>query len=71
MSLHPVFGPWSIIIERLVGDVSKFLVILTLFILTFTFHHVVIYKQGERLMLKFLVFSLYVGSLAEANDSDI
>lgn len=45
LSLHPVFGPWSIIIEELVMDVCKFLVVLMLFIVTFTFHMLVIYKQ--------------------------
>ena len=45
LSLNQMFGPWSIIIARLVIDVFKFLVIMFLFIFAFTLHTAVVFKQ--------------------------
>ncbi|XP_047126788.1 serine/threonine-protein phosphatase 6 regulatory ankyrin repeat subunit B isoform X1 [Hydra vulgaris] len=45
LSLNQMFGPWSVIIERLVFDVFKFLVIMFLFIFAKTLQTAVVFKQ--------------------------
>ena len=44
LTMHKLFGPWSIIIQNLVLDVIRFLCVLLLFIGGFTLHMSVIYK---------------------------
>ena len=46
LSMHEVFGPWSVIIASLVMDVVKFLIVLLLFIGAFSMHMCVIYKPA-------------------------
>nr|XP_047126785.1 serine/threonine-protein phosphatase 6 regulatory ankyrin repeat subunit A-like [Hydra vulgaris] len=45
LSLNKIFGPWSVMIENLVIDVCKFLVIMFLFIFAFTMHTAVVFKR--------------------------
>ncbi|XP_067928929.1 serine/threonine-protein phosphatase 6 regulatory ankyrin repeat subunit B-like [Watersipora subatra] len=45
LSFHHLFGPWAIIISSLVFDLVKFVVILAIFMLGFTFHLSAIYQQ--------------------------
>ena len=44
LSLHHLFGPWSIIIRSLIQDLLRFLVILFIFIIGFVLHLFVVYK---------------------------
>ena len=44
LSLHQMFGPWSVIIASLIIDVIKFLIIMLLFIVAFTLQIAVAYK---------------------------
>ena len=44
LSLHHLFGPWSIIIRSLILDLLRFLVILFIFIIGFVLHLSVVYK---------------------------
>ena len=46
LSMHELFGPWTVIIESLVIDVVKFLFVLLLIIGTFSMHMCVIYKPA-------------------------
>ena len=44
LSLHHLFGPWSIIIRSLIQDLLRFLVILLIFIVGFALQLAVVYK---------------------------
>ena len=44
LSLHHLFGPWSIIIRSLIQDLLRFLVILMIFIIGFALQLTVVYK---------------------------
>jgi positive regulator of sigma E activity len=44
LSFHHLFGPWAIIIRDLLKDLTRFLVILLIFMLGFTFHLAAIYQ---------------------------
>ena len=44
LSFHHLFGPWAIIIRDLMKDLTRFLVILLIFIIGFTFHMACLYQ---------------------------
>ncbi|CAH1774233.1 unnamed protein product [Owenia fusiformis] len=44
LSFHHLFGPWAIIIRDLMKDLTRFMVILSIFILGFTLHLAAIYQ---------------------------
>ena len=44
LSFHHLFGPWAIIIRDLLKDLTRFLVILFIFVLGFTLHLAAIYQ---------------------------
>lgn len=46
LSMHEVFGPWTVIIYALILDVLKFLIVLFVVIGAFTLHMAVIYKPA-------------------------
>ncbi|XP_052825426.1 serine/threonine-protein phosphatase 6 regulatory ankyrin repeat subunit B [Octopus bimaculoides] len=68
-SFHHLFGPWGVIIHDLIKDLIKFLVILLLFMVGFSFHLVAIYQPvydrdlsaniSVMDMFEFLFFSLF------------
>lgn len=43
LSFHNLFGPWAIIIRELMKDLLRFLVVLSIFMLGFTFHLAAVY----------------------------
>lgn len=55
LTVHHLFGPWAIIIRDLMYDLTRFLVILMLFVCGFTLHVTSIFQVDEFFML------LYVG----------
>ena len=44
LSFHHLFGPWAIIIRDLLKDLTRFLVILSIFVMGFTLHLAAIYQ---------------------------
>ncbi|XP_015788937.1 uncharacterized protein LOC107365878 isoform X2 [Tetranychus urticae] len=44
LTVHPLFGPWGVIIVELLGDLIKFVSVLMLFIAGFTLHICAIYQ---------------------------
>ncbi|GAB6027875.1 hypothetical protein CHUAL_002089 [Chamberlinius hualienensis] len=48
LTLHHLFGPWAIIIRNLMQDLGRFLVILAIFVIGFTFNVCAVYQPIHR-----------------------
>ena len=48
LTVHPLFGPWGVIIVELIQDLLKFLAILAIFLAGFTLHICAIYQPVYR-----------------------
>lgn len=51
LTLHHLFGPWAIIIRNLMQDLGRFLVILAIFVVGFTFHVCAIYQPVKPMVV--------------------
>lgn len=48
LTVHPLFGPWGVIIVELMRDLIKFVAVLTIFVAGFTLHICAIYQPVYR-----------------------
>lgn len=48
LTVHPLFGPWGVVIIELIGDLIKFVAVLLIFVAGFTLHISAIYQPVYR-----------------------